>query len=826
MLDPRREPSLRTPHGTRPHAALRTAAPLGTLALALALLFPGAARAHEFYALRVPNPVRTANSIGVVRPCITCHNNPDGGSGCIGADPYGAPDVPSCLNAFGTDFRGASFTWNLAIASRDADGDGFTNGQELQDPLGTWRPGQPTPGVAAHVTRPGEASSSPGRTDADVDRHCWFGRDLNLDGDCADPGENNGAFDCDDTRAAVNSSAAEICTNDVDNDCDGLPPLMDPDCAAVIDRDGDGFCPMGRDLDGDRDCLDPGESGGPGDCDDTRANVFPGASENCADGIDNDCNGLVDLADRRCTGDFDEDLDGYCPIGQDLNGDNDCLDPGEAARPGDCDDRDTRVNPGATEVCGNGKDDDCNGLVDFADPRCSSLADGDRDGWCPGGRDLDRDGNCTDAGEAGGVGDCDDTDPLVSPGAAEVCTNSRDDDCDGRVSLADPDCAGYLDADRDRYCFVGFDRNRDGDCADSGEDSGNTDCDDTNPLLNPAMTEVCTNGLDDDCNGSVDAFDPVCLADYFDFDGDGWCAVGPDLDADGDCADPGEQIGPGDAAAEDPTVSPGNGENCFDRKDNDQDGLFDRDDPDCTRDRDADGDGYCPIGRDVNGDGDCLDAGENFALSDCEDGKPAIHPGATEDCRNRKDDDCNGDVDMFDRACFYLLDRDGDGFCGMGIDDNGDGDCLDDAEDRFGADCDDTRPAIGPRAREICDDGLDNDCDGRADLRDPECGCVDAAGCDDGDPCTADACGEDGRCVSTPVAGCVAGDGGLPDGAGGEGGGATPPAGDGGCGCRAAGAEAGRSARFRTSRHAVALAAVGVAAAALGLRRARRRRTP
>jgi hypothetical protein len=39
----------------------------------------------------------------------------------------------------------------------------------------------------------------------------------------------------------------------------------------------------------------------------------------------------------------------------------------------DCNDNDAAVNPGATELCDNLVDDDCNDLVDLADPVCSDT---------------------------------------------------------------------------------------------------------------------------------------------------------------------------------------------------------------------------------------------------------------------------------------------------------------------------------------------------------------------------------------------------------------------------------------------------------------------
>ena len=736
--------------------------------LAVLLCLPGGtAFAHEFYASRVPNRATAMTTAGAVKPCITCHDNPDGGAGCVA----GGGTTP-CLNPFGLAFRAAGFTWTPALAMGDADGDGFTNGQELQDPSGTWTVVMESPGVAEYVTRPGFNSSSPGLHDDDGDGYCWFGRDVDMNGDCLGAAENDGALDCNDGDVTVNSAAMEICTNAVDNDCNGLPTLRDPACAAIVDRDGDGFCPMGRDRNRDRDCIDAGENTADMDCDDMSITVFPGAAENCVDTLDNDCDGAIDALDSMCTGDADADMDGYCPIGRDLNGDGDCLDPGESDAGYDCDDGNADANPDRAEICTNVFDDDCDGLPDFLDTECRSFFDSDGDGHCPMGQDLNRDGNCAGEGEEAGEPDCNDDDPTISPSAMEVCTNTQDDDCDLAISLADDDCVGYLDADGDRYCFVGVDMNRDGDCADAMEEGGRTDCDDTMMSINPDAVEACTNGIDDDCDGSADGNDPEC-SDYLDADGDGWCIVGPDLDGDGTCDDEGEQVGPADAAPRDPTIYPGAPENCFDGKDNDQDGFTDMADAKCTRDTDADMDGWCPIGRDLNGDGDCLDAGENIAQSDCDDMDPARNPDAVEDCRNRRDDDCDGDIDLLDLDCEYVLDPDGDGVCGIGIDDNGDGDCLDESEDRFGEDCDNHDPRVNSGKREICDDMIDNNCDGAIDLADSRCSCDDAM-CDDGDPCTDDMCSADGLGCEHPVSASCS-DAGVDAG--------LMPSDGGGCGC-------------------------------------------
>jgi hypothetical protein len=50
--------------------------------------------------------------------------------------------------------------WGPLLASLDADNDGVTNGEELQDPYGQWKEGDPSPGDPNLVTAPGLSSSS------------------------------------------------------------------------------------------------------------------------------------------------------------------------------------------------------------------------------------------------------------------------------------------------------------------------------------------------------------------------------------------------------------------------------------------------------------------------------------------------------------------------------------------------------------------------------------------------------------------------------------------------------------------------------------------
>ncbi|KAH9253939.1 hypothetical protein BASA81_008063 [Batrachochytrium salamandrivorans] len=59
------------------------------------------------------------------------------------------------LNVFGEDFARAGNQWTKDLCNKDSDGDGRTNGQELQDPECKWVLGDPNPGFKLLVTHPG-----------------------------------------------------------------------------------------------------------------------------------------------------------------------------------------------------------------------------------------------------------------------------------------------------------------------------------------------------------------------------------------------------------------------------------------------------------------------------------------------------------------------------------------------------------------------------------------------------------------------------------------------------------------------------------------------
>jgi hypothetical protein len=78
---------------------------------------------------------------------------------------------------------------------------------------------------------------------------------------------------------------------------------------------------------------------------------------------------------------------------------------------------------------------------------------------------------------------------LHCPGNETTCTNGIDDDGDGLVDCADPDCR--VDADGDGH---------------PAPPCG-SDCNDGDDAIHPGSLEVCGNGVDEDCDGALDCND-------------------------------------------------------------------------------------------------------------------------------------------------------------------------------------------------------------------------------------------------------------------------------------------------------------------------------
>ncbi len=269
------------------------------------------------------------------------------------------------------------------------------------------------------------------------------------------------------------------------------------------DADGDGYGNPAIDTTA---CAAPlGYVANNTDCDDSNSDINPAATEVC-NGIDDNCNGLIDDGAPSITFYVDSDGDGYGNPSLTIQA---CTQPaGYVTNNTDCNDNNANINPGATEIC-NGVDDNCNGLIDSADPGITGqpvwYADADDDGFGDASSSLL---SCTQpAGYVSNSTDCNDNNVNVNPGANEIC-NGIDDDCDGLTDDADPSIINqtvwYVDADNDGY---GSSANSVTACIQpSGFVANSNDCDDNNVNVNPGATEICGNSIDDNCNGQIDEF--------------------------------------------------------------------------------------------------------------------------------------------------------------------------------------------------------------------------------------------------------------------------------------------------------------------------------
>jgi hypothetical protein len=169
---------------------------------------------------------------------------------------------------------------------------------------------------------------------------------------------------------------------------------------AYLEGDLGYFCPATAPIDLDNDGFTVEQ----GDCNDNDPLSYPGGTEYCNDGADNNCNGRTDCLDNNCS------TDPSCVTCTDQDNDSYAIEGGDCG-PVDCKDSDLSVNPGAVELCNDGADNDCDGLSDCEDADCNG------DDACAG--------ICI---------------PEASKEKGKKCKDGIDNDCDGLADAEDSDC--------------------------------------------------------------------------------------------------------------------------------------------------------------------------------------------------------------------------------------------------------------------------------------------------------------------------------------------------------------------------------------------------
>ena len=479
----------------------------------------------------------------------------------------------------------------------------------------------------------------------------------------------------------------------------------DDNALAYEDMDGDGY---GAGI-----ATACGSSIWSTDCNDADVSISPISPEVCGDGVDNDCQGGdITCIILGCTDPTAFNYnptanteDGTCvPVVEgctDITAFN--FDPAANTENGTC----IPVVEGCTDAlalnynpAANTNDGSCipviSGCMDAT--ACNYNPDANtEDGSCyePIAVYYNCDTTCINDADADGV--CDEIeivgcmDPLacnynMNATDAATCTyasneicNDLDDDCDGEVDegvliayYADADADGFGDPQNDQFgCspISGYVSNAD-DCDDAlityqdNDNDGfgglgfdacgvltNDDCNENDNTINPGVTEVCGNTVDENCNGLVDE---NCAVDM---DGDGYSNID-------DCDDNNAAIYPDQVE-----VCNGIDDNCNNLVDDNLVFVI------YYVDQDIDGYGT------AESDTLCQAPTVGFATEtgDCDDSDANINPGETE-AFNGIDDNCDGVIDE------DMLDTDGDGVeNGLDADDDNDG-LLDEVEDDFNGD--------------------------------------------------------------------------------------------------------------------------------------------
>jgi hypothetical protein len=405
--------------------------------------------------------------------------------------------------------------------------------------------------------------------------------------------------------------------------------------------------------------------------------------------------------------------------------------------------------------------------------KCKYAGDGDGDGFpLQGGAQNDCNG---------------DNDPTVYPGAIEIC-NEKDDNCDGHIDEGCKACASNADCGSFEACVAGIctvcnagcsgacelttgvtgvcfpfgknnacnicrpscDKDGDGLCPQGtptpGQQATDFDCDDANPAIRTGVPEVCGNGVDDNCDRSIDngcqpcasdaecsrpglaciagvcetcpeTCDPAtcmgkcqthgkdascsrCISNCNDDDGDGQCS------SEGDCA------------PRDPAINRDAPELCGNGIDDNCNDFVDEDCTACTNHAQCPAGQECLLGRcnvcAFRAGGECLVGGDDNASPPIPR-TPGVLVARGPNCQ----------------VCVPACDKDGDTFCPPLKEGEK---AIPGLDPRFYTDCDDTDADAHPEALERCGNTKDDDCDLKAE---EECNsCATSMMCGAAEACT------------------------------------------------------------------------------------------
>ena len=527
--------------------------------------------------------------------------------------------------------------------------------------------------------------------------------DTDADGwkDCLDDDDDNDGtadgLDCGPTDPALHPAAPEVCDGK-DNDCDNE---IDEGLGTLSCGKGECFHELPACLDGLEQWCDP---------------LAAAAIETC-DGLDNDCDGLVDEELGSTT----------CGLGPCFHTVPNCLDGQEQ----ECD----PLAVAGDEVC-DGVDNDCDGKIDeemavlacgvgicfHTTPsciggvayECDPMA-GAKPEVCDG-VDNDCDGKADEemGDSACGKGECVHSQPICEDGVLKICDpyegaapevcDGKDNDCDGLVDddLGKSTCGLGVCTHTVLNCLNGVVQECDPQAGTGDEvcDGLDNDCDGKLDEELGSLTcgkgicfhavQTCVGGVEQQCNPFAGAQPESCDGVDNDCDGDKDEDLGTVTCGKGQCQHDQDYCVAGKITVCDPFDGAAL-ESC-DGVDNDCDGLVDEEM----------GTVNCGVGACYHGVAACL----NGAPQVCDPLE-----GAGEEVCDGEDNDCDGISDPEDATdCIvYYLDGDNDGY---GVD--GSSRCLCSPDAPYSAlaagDCDDESILINPGVDEDCDTLADEDC--------------------------------------------------------------------------------------------------------------------